>query len=196
MTQLELFPDERPRPPDSPPASRRLAGLVKREMGAWVATLASAGVYATLIVTFVVQVARVEGHSMEPTLHDQDRLVVNKIVYRLHAPHRQDIVMLLYPIDPDLSFVKRIIAQEGDVVRIANGHVFVNDVRVPDDFIPPEYRSQDDYGPERVPEGYYFVMGDHRKNSSDSRNWNFVPEKYITGKVQLRWWPLTDARLF
>jgi signal peptidase I len=77
-----------------------------------------------------------------------------------------------------------------------NGHVYRNDVPLPDDFIPEEYRSYDTWGPEVVREGYYFVMGDHRNNSSDSRTWGFVPKKYIIGRVQLRWWPLTEARIF
>jgi signal peptidase I len=166
------------------------------EFVAWVKTLASAAVYATLIVTFGFQVARVEGLSMAPTLGDQDRLIVNKLIYRLSAPRRGDIVMLYYPVNPDKSFVKRVIAEEGDQVRIVDGRVFVNDVPMNDDFVPSEYRSHDDYGPTVIPEGYYFVMGDHRNNSSDSRHWGMVPKKYIIGRVQLRWWPLPEARVF
>ena len=168
----------------------------KDEIVAWFKTLASAAVYATLIVTFGFQVARVEGLSMAPTLADQDRLIVNKLAYRIGEPRRGDIVMLYYPIDPDKSFVKRVIAEEGDQVRIVDGRVFVNDVPMPEDFVPPEYRSHDDFGPEVVPEGYYFVMGDHRNNSSDSRHWGNVPKKYIIGKVQLRWWPIPTAHVF
>ena len=163
---------------------------------AWVKTLASAAVYATLIVTFGFQVARVEGQSMAPTLADQDRLIVNKLAYRLADPPRGDIVMLYYPLNPDKSFVKRVIAEEGDTVRIVDGRVFVNDVPMPDEQVPPEYRSHDDLGPKVIPEGYYFVMGDHRNNSSDSRHWGFVPKKYIIGKVQLRWWPVPNATIF
>jgi signal peptidase I len=166
------------------------------EFVAWVKTLASAAVYATLIVTFGFQVARVEGLSMAPTLDDQDRLIVNKLIYRLSAPRRGDIVMLYYPVNPDKSFVKRVIAEEGDQIRVVDGRVFVNDVPMNDDFVPSEYRSHDDYGPTVVPDGYYFVMGDHRNNSSDSRHWGFVPKKYIIGRVQLRWWPLPEARVF
>jgi len=168
----------------------------KDEVVAWFKTLASAAVYATLIVTFGFQVARVEGLSMAPTLADQDRLIVNKLAYRIGEPRRGDIVMLYYPIDPDKSFVKRVIAEEGDQVRIVDGRVFVNDVPMPEDFVPPEYRSHDDFGPSIIPEGYYFVMGDHRNNSSDSRHWGFVPKKYIIGKVQLRWWPIPTAHVF
>jgi signal peptidase I len=185
-----------------PPVLRPAAGgqrlaQVRDELVAWVKTLLSAAVYATLIVTFGFQVARVEGQSMAPTLEDQDRLIVNKFAYRfLNDPRRGDIVMLYYPLDPNKSFVKRVVAEEHDIVRIVDGQVYVNDTPMPDEFVPPEYRSHDDYAPTSVPEGYYFVMGDHRNNSSDSRHWGMVPKKYIIGKVQVRWWPVPTARLF
>jgi signal peptidase I len=167
------------------------------ELLAWIKTFASAAVYATLIVTFGFQVARVEGKSMEPTLQDQDRLIVNKATYRFFGePKPGDIVMLFYPRDPDKSFVKRIVAEEGDTVRIEEGQVYVNEELQPDLFVPPEFRSYENHGPEVVQESYYFVMGDHRNNSSDSRHWGQVPQKYIIGRVQLRWWPLSDATLF
>ena len=168
----------------------------KDELVAWFKTLASAAVYATLIVTFGFQVARVEGQSMAPTLADQDRLIVNKFAYRVGEPQIGDIVMLYYPINPDKSFVKRVIAEENDTVRVVDGRVYVNDVPMRDDFVPAEYRSHDDWGPQVIPEGYYFVMGDHRNNSSDSRHWGFVPKKYIIGKVQVRWWPVPMAKIF
>lgn len=176
----------------------RLALLkrVREEIIAWIKTIASAAVYATLIVTFGFQVARVEGQSMAPTLVDQDRLIVNKLIYRLSAPRRGDIVMLYYPLKPEKSFVKRVIGEEGDTVKIVDGQVFVNDVPLPDNYVPSEYKGHDDWGPQIVPEGYYLVLGDHRNNSSDSRHWGYVPKRYIIGKVQIRWWPLPSAHLF
>jgi signal peptidase I len=192
-----LLPPALPAAPATPAIStaERLA-MVRDELTAWFKTLASAAVYATLIVTFGFQVARVEGLSMAPTLADQDRLIVNKLAYRIGAPRVGDIVMLYYPLNPDKSFVKRVIGEEGDTIRVVDGRVYRNDVPMHDDYVPLEYRSHDDWGPQVVPEGYYFVMGDHRNNSSDSRHWGFVPKKYIIGKVQLRWWPLPTARLF
>ncbi|HEY1913716.1 MAG TPA: signal peptidase I [Vicinamibacterales bacterium] len=182
----------------NPPATSTGIGLaqVKEELIAWVKTLVSAAVYAVLIVTFGFQVARVEGQSMAPTLEDQDRLIVNKLIYRIGEPRRGDIVMLYYPLNPDKSFVKRVIAEEGDTVRIVDGRVYVNDIPLKDDYVEADYRSHDDWGPQVIPEGYDFVMGDHRNNSSDSRHWGMVPKKYIIGKVQIRWWPVPTARLF
>ena len=177
---------------DSTPLATRIAD----ELIAWLKTLASAAVYATLIVTFGFQVARVEGQSMAPTLQDQDRLIVNKLAYRIGEPQIGDIVMLYYPNKPEKSFVKRVIAAEGDQVKIVDGKVYRNDVLMDDSFVPPEYRSHEDMAPRVIDEGYYFVMGDHRNNSSDSRHWGLVPKKYIIGRVQLRWWPLPDARTF
>ena len=170
---------------------------IGEELFAWFKTLVSAAVYATLIVTFGFQVARVEGQSMAPTLEDQDRLIVNKLIYKLHKPQIGDIVMLYYPLDPEKSFVKRVVAEPGDTIKSINGRVYRNDVPLRDDFIPEEYKSLNDtWGPRTVPQGQYFVMGDHRNNSSDSRTWDWVPEKYIIGKVELRWWPVNHARFF
>jgi signal peptidase I len=167
-----------------------------RELVAWVKTVASAAVYATLIITFGFQVARVDGMSMAPTLQDHDRLIVNKLAYRFSDPQVGDIVMLYYPLKPELAFVKRIIGAEGDRIRIVDGRVFRNDLRLDDDFVAQEYRSHEDWGPKIVPEGYYFVMGDHRNNSLDGRDWGFLPKKYVVGKVQVRWWPMGHAKVF
>ena len=163
---------------------------------AWAKTIAAAAVYTTIVVTFGFQVARVDGQSMAPTLADHDRLVVNKFTYLVAAPRTGDIVMFFYPVNPAEAFVKRVIAEEGDTVRIAGGRVFVNDQPIDDSYVSNEYRSHENFGPQVVQAGHYFVLGDHRNDSSDSREWGLVPRKYITGQVQARWWPLLHARVF
>jgi signal peptidase I len=180
--------EETPRPP--------LRQRIGEELVAWLRTLASAGVYATLLVTFVGQVARVDGQSMAPTLENQDRLIVNKLAYRIGAPQVGDIVMLYYPYDPDKAYVKRVIAQPGDRLHIVGGKVFRNGVAMDDSFVRPEFRSHEDWGPRVIDPGHYFVMGDHRNSSSDSRDWGYVPARYIIGRVQVRWWPVPEARTF
>src|SRR5262249_5333082 len=132
-----------PMPPPQPPATSSSLARVGEELFAWFKTLVSAAVYATLIVTFGFQVARVEGQSMAPTLEDQDRLIVNKLIYKLpgHKPQIGDIVMLYYPLDPDKSFVKRVVAEPGDTIKSINGRVYRNDVPLRDDFIPEEYKQ-------------------------------------------------------
>ena len=192
LVVTEAMPVPTLEPADQAGAWRRMG----REVVAGVQTLLSAAVYATLIVTFGFQVARVEGQSMAPTLADQDRLIVNKFAYRLGAPRRGDIVMLYSPLEPEKALVKRVIGQAGDRVRIVDGRVYRNEVLLDDSFVAPQFRSHDDWGPQVIPEGYYFVMGDHRNNSSDSRHWGPVPKKYIVGKVKVRWWPLQEARIF
>jgi signal peptidase I len=166
------------------------------ELVLWLRTLTSAAVYATLIVTFGFQVARVEGRSMEPTLHDQDRLVVNKLAYQVHDPEVGDVVMLLHPNNPGQSLVKRVVAAPGDTVAFREGVVVRNGVAADEDFVAVDLRSFEDRAPIVIPDGFYFVLGDHRNNSSDSRAFGPVPKKYILGRIQIRWWPFADARSF
>lgn len=140
--------------------------------------------------------ARVAGSSMAPTLVDQDRVLVNKVIYSESDPEREHVVMLQYPVNPTRMFISRVIATSGDDVVIRRGAVSVNGRARDDVHVPPEFRSFEDWGPMKVPDGYFFVMGDHRNSSSDSRHWGFVPKKYILGKVQYRWWPIDRARSF
>ena len=195
--ELPDYVDERPGPDlTSPSMSRSVYGRVRDEVVAWFKTLISAGVYATIIVTFGFQVARVQGESMLPTLNDHDRLIVNKLVYLWNAPQYGDVVMHYSPDDPSKTFVKRIVAVEGDTIRSDAGRIYRNEVLIDDTYIPSHYRMSDTWGPVVVKRGYYFVLGDHRNNSSDSRAWGEVPKKYVIGKIQIRWWPLNDVRIF
>ena len=139
---------------------------------------------------------RARRYRHDPDLDNQDRLVVYKLAYRLADPQIGDIVMLEYPLNPDQSYVKRIVAGPGDTIRSVDGHVYRNNQLLPDDFIPGDDKSSDTWGPETLQPAHYFVMGDHRNRSSDSRDWGPVPKKYILGKVQVRWWPLNHARVF
>jgi signal peptidase I len=144
---------------------------------------------AALTTLHLFQVARIDGMAMSPTLVDQNRVIVNKAIYYVSEPEPGEIVMLRYPLNPDKSFVKRVIAEEGDQVQIVNGAVYRNEVLVSEPYIGVDRRSHDNWGPQIVPQGYYFVMGDNRGNSSDSRHWGFVPKKYILGRMRWRWWP-------
>ena len=174
-----------------PPQARRHTGGFSLALA--LGLLFIAGVDYLLIrttSTFVVQVGRMEGQSMSPSLNDQDRVIVNKAAYRYGAPQLGDVVMFYYPLKPEKSFVKRVIAEEGDQIKIRQGRVSLNEVALDEPYVAEEYRSHDDFGPTVVPQGYYFVLGDHRNDSSDSRHWGFVPKKYIVGKITHRWWPL------
>ena len=149
-----------------------------------------------LAMGFTVQLARVEGHSMAPTLSNQDRLVVDRLTYRIGNPTPGDIVMFHVPVAPTRLFVKRIIAEAGDVVLIRDGQVSVNGRQLDDRYVPADFRSHENWGPYRVPPEFYVVMGDHRNRSSDSRHWGPVRRDAIVGRVQARWWPLSSLTVF
>jgi len=148
-----------------------------------------------LIGVFVAQPVVVDGESMVPELHEGERLLVNKLIYynieRFEWGHvqRGDIVVFWYPQDPDKSFVKRVIGLPGELVEIRQGKVHINGQLLEEPYLSDDRnRSTLNYSPRRVDDHYYFVMGDNRDNSLDSRTWGLVPEKYIYGKAFFRYW--------
>lgn len=158
---------------------------------------------ATLVVVFVVQPVKVEGTSMLPRLHDGERIFVNKLIYyklpelkKYGWPslERGDVVVFWPPHDPDKSYVKRIIGLPGETVEVRNGRIFINGQELNEPYLDPHMNATHaTQAAVQVKEHYYFVMGDNRDNSSDSRIWGLVPEKYIYGKALFRYWPLSDA---
>lgn len=160
---------------------------------------------ATIVMTFVVQPMRVEGTSMLPHLHTGERILVNKFLYSLDGwplktlsigrpVERGDVVVFYYPKDPSTRYVKRVIGLPGDIVSIDDlGHVFVNGRRIYEPYLSPQFtRAPAPMSPVVVDDHYYFVMGDNRDDSSDSRMWGLVPEKYICGEACFRFWPLNE----
>lgn len=142
----------------------------------------------------LVQVSVVRGHSMEPCLHDGDRLLVDRVSYALFDVDRYDVVVLRYPLDPSVDFVKRVVGLPGEAVSIRGGQVLVDGDPVHS--TPDVILDQAEMAPLLVPEGYYFVLGDNRPVSCDSREFGLVDGTLIKGKVRARFWPLPRASIF
>ena len=173
----------------APEAIRGRTGLL-RAFWELLHDLAVAVLFCFFLVTFVGQAFRVQGTSMLPLLEDGERILVNKLVYRFRPIARGDVVVFYYPRDPSVSFIKRVVGLPGDVVELRLGQLFVNGRRVEESYLSPRFRDDETYPPAEVKKGYYYVLGDHRNSSNDSRSWGEVPEKYIYGRAEARFWPL------
>ncbi len=150
-------------------------------------------VVAVFIIVFLYQPVRVEGTSMLPRLEDQDRLFINKLAYRVGEIHRGDVVVFQYPLDRQKSYIKRVIALPGDTLRIDRGQVSVNGHRVDEPYVPPRFADDRSLPEETVPAHEYFVMGDHRSISSDSREFGPVERSLIYGKAAFVYWPFDQV---
>jgi signal peptidase I len=162
-------------------------------VGLWFRDLLVSAVASVLIITFLYQPVRVEGTSMLPRLEDRDRLFINKFVYRISAIERGDVVVFHYPRDPEKSYIKRVIALPGDTLRIDRGQVWVNGKPLRENYVPAEYTDTKSLAETVIPEGDYFMMGDHRSISSDSREFGPVERSLIYGKAVFVYWPTRDA---
>ena len=155
--------------------------------------------FAALLVVFVVQPVKVEGTSMLPRLHDGERIFVNKLIYYgLPELKRGDIVVFWFPDDPSKSYIKRIVGLPGETIEVRDGRIYIRsqgrEQLLEEPYLDPQRNlSRANHGPVKVNPHYYYVMGDNRDASSDSRVWGLVPEKYIYGKALFRYWPLGSA---
>ena len=172
------------------PHKRSLVGALLH----WARDLIFSVVLAVIVILFLYQPVKVEGTSMMPTLDDQERIFINKFVYRLHFGKidRGDTVVFWFPGDPTKSYIKRVIAVPGDRVEVNQGAVYVNGQALVETYVPEEYRDQSSMPERTVPQDEYFVLGDHRSSSNDSRAWGMVPRRYIYGKAVFAYWPVTQ----
>src|SRR5690242_4517666 len=147
----------------------------------WLRDLFVSVVLAILVILFLYQPVKVEGTSMMPALVDQERIFINKFVYRfgIGGIDRGDMVVFWAPVDPTKSYIKRVIGVPGDTVEVQNGTVLINGKALDESYVPEEYRDRVSMPLTRVPEDQFFVLGDHRRSSNDSRVWGMVPRRYI-----------------
>jgi len=193
-----MLPQNNPQPTpnfDSDSGKSALNSLPRKDggVGLWLRDLLVSVAASVLIITFLYQPVRVEGTSMLPRLEDRDRLFINKFVYRISAIERGDVVVFRYPRDPEKSYIKRVIALPGDRLRIDHGQVWLNGKRQIEPYVPLEYQDSRSMAEIVVPEETYFMMGDHRSVSSDSREFGPVDRSLIYGKAVFVYWPTRDA---
>jgi signal peptidase I len=177
-------------PPAEDPSAR--GASVWRVLWELLHDVSVAVLFCFFLVTFVAQAFRVQGTSMQPLLQDGERIVVNKLRYRFQPIERGDVVVFWYPHDPSVSFIKRVVGLPGDMLELREGVLYVNG-RPQEEAYLKNFRDLSNMAPTEVKAGFYFVLGDHRGSSNDSRNWGEVPEKYIYGKAILRFWPMAKA---
>ena len=166
------------------------ANNLRKEIRVWSRDLLIAIGLALVIIVFLYQPVKVEGTSMAPLLSDQERIFINKFVYRFEPIQRGDVVVFWYPLDHSKSFIKRVVGLPGETVEIRQGVLYVNSKSIPEPYVPPQYEDQSDFGPVRVPKDSFFVLGDHRISSNDSRVFGPVSSRYIYGRAVFAYWPV------
>jgi signal peptidase I len=177
-------------PSPGAPSATPAAAPVRSGFGVWLRDLVISVAISAFIIIFLYQPVKVEGTSMMPSLEDQERIFVNKFVYRLEAIERGDVVVFRYPRDPSKSYIKRVIGMAGDHIRIDGGQVYVNGKALDESYVPAEYVDTRSYDDQIVPPNSYFVLGDHRSMSNDSRDFGPVNQSYIYGKAVFGYWPM------
>ena len=178
-----------PQPP-VPPVPAQPGPRPLPVIAVWARDLLVSLAISAFIIIFLYQPVKVEGTSMKPGLEDQERIFVNKFVYRWEPIQRGDIVVFRYPRDTSKSYIKRVIGVAGDHVRIENGQVFVNSESLDEDYVPSDYADARSYPEITVPTNCFFVLGDHRTMSNDSRDFGPVNERFIYGKAVFGYWPM------
>jgi signal peptidase I len=163
---------------------------LRGEIRVWTRDLLIAIGLALVIIVFLYQPVKVEGTSMAPLLSDQERIFINKFVYRFEPIQRGDVVVFWYPVDHSKSFIKRVIGLPGERVEIRQGTVYVDGKILPEPYVPPQYEDLSDFAERTVPADSYFVMGDHRISSNDSRVFGPVASQFIYGRAVFAYWPV------
>ena len=176
-----------PAPQPAPPAESAAKMAIT-----WLRELTLGVILAVIVILFIYQPVKVEGTSMMPSLVDQERIFINKFVYRFGLADigRGDTVVFWFPQDTSKSYIKRVIGMPGDTVEVRSGTVYVNERALNEPYVPEEFRDHVSMAPRMVEPDHYFVLGDHRSSSNDSRTWWTVPRSFIYGKAVFVYWPL------
>ena len=173
-----------------PTVSATESGSFWFDVQVWVRDIIISIAIAVVVIVFLYQPVKVEGTSMMPWLHDQERIFVNKFVYRFEEIRRGDIVVFRFPLDPNKSYIKRVVGLPGDEVELIRGELHINGRHVEEPYVPDEFQDVSTYPPTTVPADSYYVLGDHRNTSNDSRTWGTVPRNFVVGKAVFAYWPI------
>jgi signal peptidase I len=188
MLSARMLDMSNPGPPNTP--DNTPLPQFRRELRGWTRDLAVALGLALVIIIFLYQPVKVEGTSMAPLLSDQERIFINKFVYRFGPIERGDVVVFWYPLDRSKSFIKRVVGLPGETVELRAGRLYIDGKESKESYVPAEFLDGSSYGPVLVPPDSYFVMGDHRDSSNDSRVFGPVPARSIYGKAVFAYWPV------
>lgn len=175
--------------PDSPQATREPRSAFRMDIRVWVRDILLSLFIAAVVIVFLCQPVKVEGTSMLPQLADEQRIFVNKFVYHIDSVQRGDVIVFKFPEDSSRSYIKRVVGLPGESVEIRKGTVYIDGRAIPEPYVVPRYRDIASHPAVAVPTGEFYVLGDHRNTSNDSRTWGTIDEAYITGKAVFAYWP-------
>ena len=183
---MDADPNIAENPPTGAPVTR---SVLRMDFKAWVRDILLSLSLATVVIVFLCQPVKVEGTSMVPELVDKQRVFVNKLLYRIDEIQRGDVIVFKLPEDPSRSYIKRVVGLPGETVAIDRGTVLVDGQPLDEPWLLPQYRDRSTKPPVTVPVSQYYVLGDHRNTSNDSRTWGTVDDSFITGKAVFAYWP-------